>query len=98
MEIHGKLPPVYAKQIVSPGPAADKAAVEHARPVGQADQVVLSARARKMQAAHEAVTRMPDVDLDKVARIKAQVQKGTYSVDGEQTAARMLAESLLDTP
>lgn len=97
MEINGKLPPVYARQTVNAGV---KPASTGTAPVGGAapeERVALSERAREMNAAHQAVSRMPDADLEKVARIKAQVQAGTYRPDAEETAARMLAESLLAT-
>ena len=71
--------------------------VEKAAPQSQprGDRVQISAQAREMQAAREAVARMPDVDAEKVARIKARLQDGTYKVDGGKVAGKMLTESLI---
>ena len=66
------------------------------KPPAQGDRVQISDRAREMQAARQAVAQLPDVDEEKVARIKAQVQNGTYKVDGRKVADKMLAESLMD--
>ena len=62
---------------------------------GPADRVEISTRAHEMQAAMEAVKQMPDVDMDKVAKVKAMLENGTYKTDADKTAAKMLAESLI---
>jgi negative regulator of flagellin synthesis FlgM len=64
-------------------------------PPAQGDRVQISDQAREMQAARQAVAQMPEVDEEKVARIKTQIQNGTYKVDGRKVADNMLAESLL---
>lgn len=63
--------------------------------IPRGDQVQISDRAREMQAALEQIKKMPDVDEDKVARIKAQVDAGTYKPDNAQIAEKILAESFL---
>ncbi|MCP4747396.1 MAG: flagellar biosynthesis anti-sigma factor FlgM [Desulfobacteraceae bacterium] len=60
----------------------------------QTDRVDLSDRAREMLKAHETIKKMPDVDEEKVARIKARIHNGAYKVDGHRAAANILAESL----
>ena len=64
-------------------------------PVARKDRVQISDQAREMQAARQAIEQMPDVDEEKVARIKEQIQNGTYKVDGNKAAGKILAESLL---
>ena len=94
MEISGKVPPLdktpYIKQAngVTKQPASS--------PTSKGDRVDISDRARELQAARKAVAEMDDVDHEKVARIKAQVQAGTYKVDAARTAAKMIDQSLLD--
>ena len=66
---------------------ADKTAKHSAR----ADSVVLSADARSLAAAREAVQQAPDVRAEKVDAIKQSVTDGTYSV-----APHVLARKLLD--
>lgn len=69
-------------------PRADVAASAQA---GQpAVRVELSGRARELHAAMTAANGAPDVRADKVAEVKAKVDAGTYSVDANVVARRML--------
>jgi negative regulator of flagellin synthesis FlgM len=61
----------------------------------QGDRVQISQKAREMQAALSQIKQMPDVDEEKVSRIKAQIQAGTYKPDSGTLAEKILAESLL---
>lgn len=94
MEISGKLPPVSPKQSVTAGRAAKKS--QETKPVSAAgaDRVTFSRQARQLQVARQAVSGMPDVDMDKVAKIRAQLKDGTYKVDAHKIAANMLQEML----
>ena len=93
MEISNKVPPVqntaYVKQ------ASKTIETKPANPVARGDQVELSAKARELQAARDAIQKMDDVDHEKVARIKAQIKAGTYKVDADKIAGKMIEESLL---
>jgi negative regulator of flagellin synthesis FlgM len=60
------------------------------------EKVNLSAKARDIQQLRDAVNRLPDVREDKVRELKEQVDKGTYTVDGQKVAEKMVSESLLD--
>ena len=92
MEISNKISPVdrtaYTRQGVNK--------VEQTpTPAAKGDRVELSSRAKALQAAHEVIRKMDDMDHEKVARIKAQIESGTYKVDADKIAARMLEDSLL---
>jgi flagellar biosynthesis anti-sigma factor FlgM len=93
MEISGKIPPLdktpYVKQASKPVEKPDGA------PLVKGDRVELTAQARELQAAREAIAKMDDVDLEKVARIKAQIKAGTYKVDAVKAAEKMIEEALL---
>jgi len=93
MEISNKVPPIqntaYVKQ------AAKTTESKPAGTVAKGDQVELSAKARELQAAQDAIQKMDDVDHEKVARIKAQIKAGTYKVDADKIAGTMIEESLL---
>ena len=93
MEISNKVPPIqntpYTKQAVK---------TDDSKPTGpmvKGDQVALSANAKELQAARDAVQKMEDVDHEKVAQIKAQIEAGTYKVDADKLAGKMIEESLL---
>jgi flagellar biosynthesis anti-sigma factor FlgM len=57
-----------------------------------ADKVVLSPKAREIQEAATMLRAIPDVREEKVARIRHEVELGTYRVDGGKVAEKMLQE------
>jgi negative regulator of flagellin synthesis FlgM len=64
--------------------------------VKQEDKVELSSRGREIQEAMQLLESVPDVREDKVALLKEQIGAGTYEVEGEKIAEKMLRESLLN--
>jgi negative regulator of flagellin synthesis FlgM len=70
---------------------AQKGDESAARRANRADSVTLSADARSLSAARDAVQSAPDVRAEKVDAIKQRVEDGTYSVP-----ASVLARKLLD--
>ncbi|MEN6317582.1 MAG: flagellar biosynthesis anti-sigma factor FlgM [Syntrophaceae bacterium] len=60
------------------------------------EKVNLSAMARDIQQLRDAVNQLPDVREDKIRELKEQVDKGTYAVNGQKIAEKMVSESLLD--
>jgi flagellar biosynthesis anti-sigma factor FlgM len=94
MEISAKVPPLgKTPSINQAAKPVEKPAVS---PAAKGDRVELSARARELQAAREAIDKMDAVDHAKVARIKAQIKAGTYKVDAGKTADKMIDESLIE--
>ena len=73
------------------GAARTGQAHHHTHHAQQADSVSLSADARSLQAAREAVQSTPDVREQKVAAIKQRVDDGTYFVP-----ASALARTIID--
>lgn len=93
MEISNKVPPIQNSPYIEQTHKA--ARNKSAGPAAPGDRVALSAKAKEMQAAREAIGKMDDVDHEKVAGIKAQLKAGTYKVDAEKIAEKMIEESLL---
>jgi negative regulator of flagellin synthesis FlgM len=60
------------------------------------EKVNLSTTAKDVQALSKAIESLPDVRDDKVQALKDQIEKGTYRVDAEKTAEKMVGESFLD--
>lgn len=60
------------------------------------DKVELSPRGREIQEAMQILKSVPDVREEKVALLKQQIEAGTYEVEGEKIAEKMLEESLLN--
>lgn len=96
MDISGKLPPVLpfpnSHRIGAPQRTADAASTR--RPAG--DSVTLSTRVRQLQAAREGLSAVPEIREEKVAAIRARIEAGTYEIDGEKIAGKMIEEALLN--
>lgn len=56
--------------------------------------VALSPRAQQLQKAKEAAQSAPDINREKVERLKGLIQSGEYKVDADAVAERMLGEHL----
>jgi len=68
---------------------AEKAAVK-------TDTVVISDAAKRIQEAKMQLDEIPDVREDKVAQIKKQIENGTYEINAQETAAKMIKEHLIN--
>ena len=53
--------------------------------------VQLSPKAKEIQVAKETVASEPDVRSDKVLEITEKIRKGTYEIDYEKTAEKMVS-------
>jgi len=58
------------------------------------DTVVISEAAKRIQEARTKLDEVPDVREDKVAELRNQIQNGTYQVDAQKTAEKLLKEQL----
>lgn len=73
--------------IEAAGPLRDAAAP---RAAGGADRLALSQRAEEIRAARAALAETPEVRAGRVAELKAQIQSGSYRVDPDAVAERIL--------
>ena len=62
----------------------------------KADTVELSDMGKRVQEANKQLENIPDIREDKVAQLKEQVENGTYEVDAEKVADKMIRDSLLN--
>ena len=60
------------------------------------EKVNLSAAARDIQKIKKIIEGLPDVRTEKVQALQKQVEQGTYKVDSDKIAEKMVGESLLD--
>jgi len=60
------------------------------------DKVELSARSKEMQKIYEVLQTTPELRAEKVASLKKQIKEGTYEVESEAIADKMIKESILD--
>ena len=62
----------------------------------KADTVVISDAAKRVQEARSQLDDVPDVREDKVSELRSQIQNGTYEIDADKIAGKMIKESLLN--
>lgn len=73
------------KDSAKEGSTADSTSVR-----GQDDTVNLSQMSKDVNRAKEAMAASPDIRADKVQPLKEQIANGTYEVDFEKTAEKMI--------
>ncbi len=98
MKISAKDPCVrdaYVKQI-SQQQKEDAAFKPGVKPVEKADTVKISEEAREFQETQKVMENIPDVRVEKVAKIKNQIENGTYEIKSGKIAEKMVKDSLLN--
>jgi negative regulator of flagellin synthesis FlgM len=83
----------YLKQLQQQQKPADLHSERNSYQVSDIDKVNLSDRGREVQQAFNMLKGMPDVRDAKVARIRMDVENGTYQVVGPRIATEMLREA-----
>ncbi len=59
-------------------------------PVSEATPVSLSSEARQMQALHDQVADVPEIDVNRVEAVKAAIANGQFQVDSKAITERLL--------
>ena len=85
----------YIKQVQDKD-KADATSEQPEKQQAKADTVVLSDTAKTVQEAQTQLKSIPDIREDKVAELKEQVENGTYEVDADKLAGKMLKDALLN--
>jgi len=62
----------------------------------QEEKVSLSTKGRDIQQARKALDNLPDLRTEKVEDLRNRIEQGTYHVNGEDIAEKMIGESLID--
>jgi negative regulator of flagellin synthesis FlgM len=60
------------------------------------DKVEFSAQSREMQKVYDTLQTIPEVRTEKIAALKKSIEDGTYHVDNEDLAEKMIKASILD--
>lgn len=85
------------------GPASKKSGQDGADKVDRSDAaepsvgVDLSPTSQVVSSARAAIDAMPDVRMDRVSEIRLSVDDGSYQVQSEELARRMVDESLRES-
>jgi len=97
MKIYGNKPPekqdaaVKAQKAVKSEQIIGQGAVQKVNPV---DKVDLSGKAKGMAEMTSAINQMPEIRTEKVEAIGKSVNDGTYKVDPEKVASKMIDEMI----
>lgn len=62
----------------------------------KSDTVLISDTAKRIQEARKQLDDMPDIREDKVAQLKNQIKNGTYEINAEKIAEKMIKEGLIN--
>jgi negative regulator of flagellin synthesis FlgM len=60
------------------------------------DTVVISDAAKRIQEVRSQLDAVPDVDEEKVAQIKKEIENGTYEINADKIAGKMISEGLIN--
>ncbi len=63
---------------------------------GDIDKITLSQDTQAYLKTKEAIKKLPDTRADKLAKIQQQIKSGTYEVNNEEVAEKMIGRSLID--
>lgn len=102
MKISGQDPTLvnaYLRTLNTPAQPSDTASGGGNAPTTSTpteETVVISEAARAIQGASGSMTDMEEVRTEKVEALKSQVESGTYQVDPQKVAEKMIRESLLN--
>jgi len=61
-----------------------------------AEQISVSARAKGIQQAHAIIKSAPDIRVEKVNRIKKEIADGTFKVNTEELAGKILKDIITE--
>lgn len=82
---------------IQPTPkAASEPKPTEGAPAASGDRVSLSPQARELIEARRALEAIPDVREDKVAEIRERIAAGTYRIDAEAIADKMIRDAFPD--
>jgi negative regulator of flagellin synthesis FlgM len=62
----------------------------------KADTVIISDAAKRVQEARRQLDDIPDVREDKVSQLRSQIQNGTYEINADKIAGKMIKEGLFN--
>ena len=86
----------YVRQVRGGKSGSDAATNSSSGEVLSGDRVELSPKAKKMQEAKRILGTIPDIREEKVAQIRKQIEDGTYQIDSQKIAEKMVTESLIN--
>jgi negative regulator of flagellin synthesis FlgM len=100
MEITPKNPAntieAYVNQIQSKPKTEEAMEKDFRQPAITSDTVAISDTAKRIQEARSQLESIPDTRFEKVAELRRRIEEGTYEIDADRIADKMIRESLLN--
>ena len=62
----------------------------------KSEQINVSSKAKDIQQAHEAIKSAPEVRVEKVNRIKKEIAEGSFKIDSERLAGKILKDIITE--
>jgi negative regulator of flagellin synthesis FlgM len=97
MKISGNKPPVLQAYVRRTGEDEKTVRTKKSAPQSSGvDKVDLSTKAREkdVEKVRKILDKVPDVREEKVVALKGAIEEGTYKVNGEKIAQKMIKESI----
>ena len=95
MKVYGNKPPEKQDAIIKAqkvGKSDQVLGKGSAEKVGPADKIDLSGKAKEMAEMLTVINQLPEIRLDKVRAVEKSVNDGTYKVDPNKVASKMIDE------
>jgi len=86
-----------SEKVNVPKPPEGQTSESAPKPTGGGEQVALSSQAQNIQKAIEIAKSAPDIRTEKVNRIKAEIEDGSFNVDSGVLAESILKEILTES-
>jgi negative regulator of flagellin synthesis FlgM len=86
----------YMNQVQAKPKTEEPAEKDARQQVGSPDTVVISDAAKRVLEARVQLDSIPETRSDKVAEIKGRIENGTYVIQPDKIADKMIRESLLN--
>lgn len=88
--------PTPVKLVKVPDNRAGEPCPKGPSPAHRKDRVSLSPQARELLNAQRALAAIPDVRAETVEEIKARIADGSYRIESDKIAAKMIRQALSD--
>lgn len=92
MKIGGNKPPEGMDPASIRKTSADKGSVSNTGGPGKPDSIEISRTGKEMKTLMDSVRKLPEVRTDKVNEVSKSVQAGTYAVNSQNVAEKMIGE------
>lgn len=86
----------YVRQVRGDKSGSDATSNSSSGEVLSGDRVQLSPKAKEMQEAKRILGAIPDIREEKVAQIRKEIAEGTYQINSQKIAEKMVTESLVN--